>query len=90
MFGRGSYFARDSSYSIDYCTGADSQGAKYILQCRVVVGEYVRGDSSMKTPPYKRGTTEKFDSTVNDDNNPSIFVVYTDAAAYPEYIIKFQ
>jgi len=90
MFGIGSYFARDSSYSIGYCTGVDSQGAKYILQCRVVVGEYVKGDSSMKTPPYKPGTTDQFDSTVNVVNDPSIFVVYTDTAAYPEYIVKFQ
>ena len=31
-----------------------------------------------------------YDSTVNDMANPSIFVVYHDAQAYPEYLVKFR
>ena len=31
-----------------------------------------------------------FHSTVDSESNPSIFVVYHDAAAYPEYVIKLS
>ena len=30
------------------------------------------------------------DSVVNDVRDPTIFVVFHDAAAYPEYVITFQ
>jgi len=44
----------------------------------------------MKAAPYKNNsTTEQYDSVVEDIQNPTIFVVFHDAAAYPEYIIKF-
>ena len=30
------------------------------------------------------------DSTVNNMNSPSIFVVYKDVQAYPEFLITYQ
>ena len=39
-------------------------------------------------PPIVGG--ERVDSTVNDEANPTIFVTYKDAQAYPAYIISFQ
>ena len=61
----------------------------FIIQTRVVTGEYIKGDNSMKAAPYKNPALQ-YDSVVNDENNPSIYVVFHDAAAYPEYIIKFR
>ena len=31
-----------------------------------------------------------YDSTVDDLQNPSIFVLYHDAQTYPEYIVRFS
>ena len=31
-----------------------------------------------------------FDSTVDDVRNPSIFVTYHDAQAYPDYLVRFR
>ena len=31
-----------------------------------------------------------FDSVVDDPSNPAIFVVFRDAAAYPEYVVHFR
>ena len=39
--------------------------------------------------PIFSPTTPSYDSTVNDVNNPEIFVTYHDAQAYPEYLIRF-
>ena len=31
-----------------------------------------------------------YDSTVDDPQNPNIFVLYHDALTYPEYIVRFR
>jgi hypothetical protein len=89
VYGKGVYFARDASYSSapQYAT-KDSHGHQYIFACRVVVGEYCVGKSDALTPDVRSGHT-LYDSTVNNKSNPSIFVTYHDAQAYPEFLIKF-
>ena len=59
---------------------------------RVLTGEYTVGNNSIIVPPPKNAQLDQhvlFDSTVDNVANPSIFVVYTDAQAYPAYIIKY-
>ena len=89
-YGKGVYFARDASYSsgTQYAT-PDSSGCQYIFACRVVVGEYCFGKRDALTPDVRSGHT-LYDSTVNNTSNPSIFVTYHDAQAYPEFLIKFK
>ena len=77
-FGQGVYFARDSSYSADDTYSLpNARGEKHMFLCRVLVGAYALGDSSMRVPPARADGV--FDSTVNHLNAPSIFVVYHDA-----------
>ena len=97
MYGKGVYFARDASYSA-YPTYAvpDNKGYQYMMACRVVVGEYCRGVQDAVTPDIRDHKTQSlYDSTVgllsNDTmDNPSIYVTYHDAQAYPEYLITFK
>ena len=89
-FGRGSYFARDVSYSAHrQFSPPDDQGHKYIYMCKVVVGDCVVGKRDMITPPNQPGTQDSYDCTVDRVDNPKIFVIYHDAQAYPEYLITF-
>ena len=62
-----------------------------MLACRVAIGEYTRGVSNAKQPAM-RDTVHNipYDSTVDNEQNPNIFVTYNDAQAYPEYLIKFK
>ena len=92
MLGCGSYFAKNSSYSAQPTySKPNGQGHKYIIQTRVITGEWCQGSQQLRAAPYKTtAQTEQFDSVVDNPNSPSIFVVFHDAAAYPEYIIKFQ
>lgn len=41
------------------------------------------------TPYYKGSTTEQYDSVVNNIKHPSIYVVFHNTVAYPEYIFKY-
>ena len=92
VYGQGVYFALKSSYSRGY-SNPDANGGNKMYFARVLVGEYEKGDSSMKTPPSRNDPTNPslhYDSTVNDTNSPTIFVIYYDNQAYPEYIVTFK
>jgi hypothetical protein len=91
LYGKGVYFARDSAYSA-YPTYAvpDNQNNQYMMACRVAVGEYCPGTRDAVTPDIRDATTQSlYDTTVGllrDDtmSDPSIYVTYHDAQAYPE------
>jgi len=88
-YGKGSYFARDAGYSLSYTT-PDKYGIRSMFLCRVAVGDWCQGTQDQVTPDTKPGTNnELFDSTVDDVGDPSIFVVYHDTQAYPEYLVTF-
>jgi serine/threonine protein kinase len=91
-YGQGVYFARDASYSADDTySRPNAQGEKYTFFCRVLVGAYALGDSSLRVPPARPAKPKAtwsidstvvsglFDSTVDDVGTPSIFVIYHDA-----------
>jgi len=67
-----------------------------MMACRVIVGEYCPGTRDALTPDIRDQKTQTlYDTTVgllsNDTMaNPSIYVTYHDAQAYPEYLIKFK
>ncbi|XP_032801823.2 protein mono-ADP-ribosyltransferase PARP14-like [Petromyzon marinus] len=92
-YGVGTYFALNSSYSSsDTYSRPDANGTKYMYQARVLTGSYCAGNSSMKEPPLKnlQNKTERFDCVVDNPITPSIFVIFNDNLAYPEYLISFS
>ncbi|NWW21888.1 PAR12 polymerase, partial [Falcunculus frontatus] len=88
-YGKGIYFARDASYSHTYCQ-ATQQG--YVMcMARVLVGDYVKGNATYVRPPRKCADKVWFyDSCVDDELNPSVFVVFEKHQIYPEYIIEYK
>ena len=59
---------------------------------RVLTGEFTTGGGSMITSPAKdpKDPTLLFESVVDNAANPSIFVIFFDADAYPEYLITYK
>ncbi|KAI3371544.1 hypothetical protein L3Q82_024132 [Scortum barcoo] len=88
-YGRGSYFARDASYSDRYASVKTSQ-TKTMFVALVLVGEYTRGSSSYVRPPPKGNTRTFYDSCVNHESDPSIFVIFEKQQIYPEYVIEYS
>lgn len=91
-FGQGVYFAKEWWYSAeDRYSPADKQGLKRIYQARVLTGTYVKGQPDFIDAPLKPNSQVlRYDSVVNDIQNPLIFVIFRDAQAYPEYLITFM
>ncbi|KAL2093804.1 hypothetical protein ACEWY4_011116 [Coilia grayii] len=87
-YGKGSYFARDASYSHSYCKTASS--VKMMFVARVLVGEFTRGSSSYVRPPAKGTTKSLYDSCVDNVMNPAIFVIFEKYQIYPEYVIEYR
>ena len=53
----------------------------------VLTGDYTKGQSGLPDNPAKPGT--KFDSIVDDVNRPTMFIIFHDDHAYPNYLITF-
>ncbi|KAL2094533.1 hypothetical protein ACEWY4_009252 [Coilia grayii] len=92
LHGNGSYFAVDPQYSAKGYAKPDVNGHMRMYLARVLVGDYTRGAPGMITPPAKNtgGSADLYDSVTDDPRNPTMFVVFHDVQAYPEYIITFQ
>lgn len=61
-----------------------------MYQAKVLVGNYTHGQSGMITPPAKSGNaSDLYDSVTDNTAGPSMFVVFNDIQAYPEYLITF-
>ncbi|XP_078691731.1 protein mono-ADP-ribosyltransferase PARP14-like [Branchiostoma floridae x Branchiostoma belcheri] len=93
VYGKGMYFARDASYSAQSAfSPPDPQGNRHMYQVRVIVGEYTTGSTGIVEPPPKNpsNVAVRYDSVVDNVQNPRIFVVFRDNEAYPEYLIVFK
>ncbi|XP_074766638.1 protein mono-ADP-ribosyltransferase PARP14-like [Athene noctua] len=91
-FGNGTYFAVDASYSAyDTYSRPDANGRKYMYLARVLVGEYSQGTKGSITPGAKNASNsiDLFDSSTDNVNQPSMFIIFNDIQAYPEYLITF-
>ncbi|XP_059896105.1 protein mono-ADP-ribosyltransferase PARP15-like [Gadus macrocephalus] len=94
QYGNGTYFAKQSWYSCDDTySNPDAQGLKYMYQARVLVGMPCLGTPGMVEPapldpsnPY----SGLHDCAVDNVQNPFIYVVFSDAGAYPDYLISFK
>ncbi|XP_069389111.1 protein mono-ADP-ribosyltransferase PARP14-like [Paralichthys olivaceus] len=91
-FGNGTYFAVNASYSAqDTYSKPNPKGEKCMYLCQVLTGDYTLGQQHMIVPPAKGNTSfQKYDSVVDNVNNPSMFIIFHDTQAYPEYLITFQ
>ncbi|KAF2356998.1 WWE domain [Trinorchestia longiramus] len=77
--GRGAYFSNSAQLSLGY--------RKALFVCRVLIGLFTTGNSST-VRPAKNANNQPYDTTVNQPNNPSIFVKYDTAEYYPEYYLE--
>eukprot|EP01084_Bolivina_argentea_P040960 75587_1 len=91
VYGEGTYFAKNSSYSVGFsCKGND--GVNQMLQCKVMMGISAKGKKqyTLRTWPQKNdGNGLMYDSLVDDQQNPTKFVIHENDRAYPMFIIHF-
>ena len=87
-YGEGSYFALKASYSNHYSNGQ----TRFMFVARVLTGEYKLGNASFRRPPLKdpsNPASDLYDSCVDSEDKPTIFVIFNDEQCYPSYLITY-
>ena len=90
-YGQGSYFAVDASYSNEF-SKTKGYKTRYMFLVKVLTGEFIRGEEDFRRPPLKDPRNlagDLYDSCVNDENLPKIFVIFDNEQCYPLYLIKY-
>ncbi|XP_030909303.1 protein mono-ADP-ribosyltransferase PARP14 isoform X1 [Melopsittacus undulatus] len=91
--GNGTYFAVDACYSAqDTYSRPDKNGRKYMYLARVLTGQYCVGSKGLIKPPARNtaDSSDMYDSVVDNVKDPTMFVIFSDIQAYPEYLITFR
>ncbi|KAI3358340.1 hypothetical protein L3Q82_014784 [Scortum barcoo] len=93
VYGQGVYFAVNSALSVqDQYSPPNADGHKFIFVSKVLTGDYTKGCHSMKTAPLKETSDIplRYDSVTDDITKPTMFVIFNDTQAFPEYLITCQ
>eukprot|EP00930_Biecheleria_cincta_P030316 TRINITY_DN20994_c0_g1_i1.p1 TRINITY_DN20994_c0_g1~~TRINITY_DN20994_c0_g1_i1.p1 ORF type:complete len:614 (-),score=128.49 TRINITY_DN20994_c0_g1_i1:61-1872(-) len=93
LLGHATYFSSDPAYSLRFCDrhGGGADGTKVLLVSKVFVGSHCKGSPSDVEPPLRdRETGDRFDSTVDNEENPSIFAVFRDFQAVPLFLVEVK
>ncbi len=93
IHGKGVYFAVDPTYSAKSTYAVpDANGNIHVYQCRVLSGHYTQSSSNYILPPSKdpNHPNIRYDSVVDNPASPSIFVIFNDTQAYPQYLVTLQ
>ena len=92
-FGKGTSFAVNANYSARKTySPSDANGNRFMFYACVLTGEFTKGSHRLKVPLPKdpsRSTVILYDSVVDNVSTPNIYVVFTDAQCYPDYLITF-
>lgn len=92
VFGKGSYFAVDASYSDRYAEPEDSNYSRWMFLARVLAGKSAVGKREYTRPPpldphLAHGPL--YDSCVDNKEKPKIYAIFDDDQCYPEYVIGY-
>ncbi|XP_069771082.1 protein mono-ADP-ribosyltransferase PARP10-like isoform X3 [Narcine bancroftii] len=90
IYGQGVYFATSAIISVDdQYSPPNPKGHKFIFVVNVLTGSYTKGNVKMVIPPLKEDGNKslRYDSVVDNCDNPKIFVVFHDTQAYPQFLV---
>ena len=90
LYGEGSYFAVNASYSNNY---SGQSGERFMFLASVLTGEYKLGGRDLRRPPLRdpsNPASDLYNSCVDSEVNPKIFVIFNDEQCYPSYLIKYR
>lgn len=89
-FGKGVYFAQNSSYSASTTySPPDRNQVQQMFLCRVLTGFTCKGNANQLVPDIRdKARHILYDCTTNGDK--TIYVTYHDSQQYPEYLVRFK
>ncbi|CAJ1328035.1 unnamed protein product [Effrenium voratum] len=90
LLGHATYFSSDPRYSMRFCDkkGGGQDGTKVLFASRVLVGRYCKGSREDVEPPVLNEHGDRYDSTVDNAEAPTIFAVFRDFQALPLFLVE--
>eukprot|EP00002_Diphylleia_rotans_P030588 TRINITY_DN62_c0_g2_i1.p1 TRINITY_DN62_c0_g2~~TRINITY_DN62_c0_g2_i1.p1 ORF type:complete len:1139 (+),score=268.25 TRINITY_DN62_c0_g2_i1:618-4034(+) len=90
MWGRGTYFAQNASYSVGYSFAGTSGRQMFLAE--VITGDHaaLNPKSDLRMPPQKPNSAKRYTSVKGQTGGSDVFIVYDNGMAYPKYLITFQ
>lgn len=91
-YGLGVYFAVSAALSAhERFSPPSSNGSKFIFMAQVLTGDFVKGSPGLRAPPLRAQPghcpPRRYHSVVDNSQHPTIFVIFNDTQAYPQYLI---
>ncbi|XP_064010575.1 protein mono-ADP-ribosyltransferase PARP10 isoform X2 [Pogoniulus pusillus] len=92
LYGLGVYFAVSAALPAqDRFSPPSSDGSKFIFVAQVLTGDFVKGSPGLRAPPLRAQPghcpPRRYHSVVDNSQHPTIFVIFNDTQAYPQYLI---
>nr|XP_057934299.1 protein mono-ADP-ribosyltransferase TIPARP-like [Doryrhamphus excisus] len=92
-FGCGSYFAMSAKLSHRYALTSPRDRCRHTFLAKVLVGEVTRGECGYLRPPVRSSAgfqNQRYDTCVDDVDEPSVFVVFDSSQCYPYFLIRYE
>ena len=93
MWGVGTYFAKNASYSCGQYAYQLSNGKRQVFLAQVLTGDVhtCNSDRSLRRPPKKNETVSglRYNSVSGHTGGSNVYIVYENRVAYPAYLITF-
>lgn len=90
VYGQGVYFAVNAVLSVsDTYSPPNADGHKFIFVAKVLTGDFTVGKHEIKTAPLKENSAVpvRYHSVTDQIDSPTLFVIFNDTQAYPQYLI---
>jgi len=97
MWGKGTYFAVNASYSHNYSFKDDNGNNRKFFIAEVIIGNNLNEPSTTKTRDYitaplipGTGSSRRYDSVSGFTNGSDVYITYIDHRQYPKYLITYS
>lgn len=91
MWGNGTYYAKNASYSHGFAFHTAAETLQMFL-CDVLVGDYIAmGPQAMvKPPPKAKNSSASYHSVKGNTGGSDIWITYEVSMSYPKYLIEYR
>lgn len=86
LFGRGSYFSTNASYSLDpQFASPNANGEQHVIVTRICVGKTVQGTQNLFP-----SMDDSYQTAVDDMYLPTMYVTFHDDQTFPEFLVALK